>query len=90
MRSILKQLYEGILDPMAKAVPPSPEYYSLWDKIESKAKYLADRLPVGDAEQLEEYENLLYQAYNMDIYEGFVRGFRIGVGLLSDIVYEEL
>ncbi len=86
MNSILKQLYDGTLDPMTNAIPHGIEYYLLWSKAEEKAQYLAQQLPPEAVPQLDEFDAALRDAYNLDIYAAFSQGFRLGLELLWEVI----
>lgn len=86
MNCILKQIFNGTIDPMAHAVPNDPQYFSLWDKIEQETQALSQKLSAEDASRLASLHDLLCDVYCMDIYEGFAQGFRLGIGLMEEVL----
>lgn len=90
MDSILKKIFDGTIDPMAEVFATDPEYLPLWDEIEAETQALTQLLPTKDAPRLMALQNLLSKVYNMDIYEGFAQGFRLGTGLMWEAANHHL
>lgn len=85
MNCILKQIFDGTIDPMADVFPSDPQYLPLWDKIEKETLSLAQLLPSEDAPRLNTLQDLISEVYCMDIYEGFAQGFRLGLELMWEV-----
>ena len=85
MKPILKQLYEGILDP-SLAFIHDPNYGPTWGKIGEEVDYLTQQLSSEAAEHLHRMEDLVSDAVLIESYESFSYGFRLGMSLLWEVV----
>lgn len=86
MKSILRQIFDGTLNPMEDVFPEGPSYEPLWSKIEEEQTYLAQKLSPEDNVHLEQFDMLLHKALGLDIYAGFACGVRFGAGLLRELL----
>lgn len=86
MKSILRQIFDGTLNPMENIFPEDPSYGPLWSKIEEEQIYLAHKLSPEDNVHLEQFDMLLHKALGLDIYAGFACGVRFGVGLCRELL----
>lgn len=87
--SILKDLYNGKIYPFETVVPQDEEYYPLSKEIAEERQYLQSKLPDGDKERLEKYDNMVYQTEIMLNYAYFEEGFRLGAMLLYESLIEK-
>ena len=86
MDSILRQIFDGTLNPMETVFPEDPSYGPLWSKIEEEQTYLAQKLSPEDNVHLEQFDMLLHKARGLDIYAGFACGVRFGAGLCRELL----
>ena len=89
MNSILQQLYESNSEFIDKMSSKYPQYNAIWKKISDEGAYLLKKLTVEDGERLTNMEDDLREAYCMEIYESFTCGFRLGMGLLWEVINED-
>lgn len=90
MKSILEQLYYGNISPWENISPQKPEYRMLWKKASEKEDYLAGKLPAEEDANFTEYQDIIRNAYCMEVYESFSYGFRLGMSLLWEVVSTDL
>ena len=62
MNCILKQIFDGTIDPMADVFPSDPQYLPLWDKVEKETLSLAQLLPSEDAPRLNTLQDLISES----------------------------
>lgn len=85
MKSIIRQLYYGDLCPADRIYPRDPNYKRVWDEVTAKTQALTEKLPAGNAESLDELEELYCAIAAMDTYAGFTYGLRLGFGLAGEL-----
>lgn len=90
MKSIIEQLYYGNISPWEDLFPKNPEYRTLWKEAQQKEAYLTEKLPAEDADNFNEYHDLVQKANCIEIYESFSYGFRLGMSLLWEVVSTDL
>lgn len=87
--SIMKDLYNGKLYPYADISPSGLEYRQTEAKLETLHTSLMKKLPPEIIETFKEWEHLSQMSGNMQAYENFSYGFRLGVMLMHEVFSEE-
>ncbi len=85
-KSILKQLYDGDIYPAEAIVPREPDYRKLCRESERLAEKFRKGLMPEDKKQIEEIAQLEKRIANMQTFESFAYGFRLGTALMTDII----
>lgn len=86
MKSIIKELFKGRLDPSGEIISQDPECSRLWSKIEQEEKWLLEQLSPEAGERLTKMQELVSDAFYMDIYAGYAYGLRQGVRLCMELL----
>lgn len=84
-KSILKQLYDGDIYPAEAIVPQEPDYRKLCCESERLAEKFRKGLLPEHKKQFEEITQLEERISNMQTFESFAYGFRLGTALMTDI-----
>ena len=86
---ILRNLYQGKLNPFEHAVSKEDEYRMLDREIAEKRKNLMECLSEEGREQFEAWDQDVMKAGTMGEYANFAYGFRLGVLLMCEIMFAE-
>ncbi|MBD2844603.1 hypothetical protein IDH44_05330 [Paenibacillus sp. IB182496] len=87
--SILKELYDGRLKPDEKIIPTDPKYREISNDI---SRILNQWKTTNDAKVVEDLQKLmdLYaQVHEMELNTAFSYGFRMGAGLMVEVLMGE-
>lgn len=87
--SIIKDLYNGKLYPYADISPSGLEYRQVDAKLETLYTSLMTKMPPEIIETFKEWEHLSQKSGNMQAYENFSHGFRLGVMLMHEVFSSE-
>ncbi len=87
--SIMKDLYNGKLYPYADISPSGLEYRQVNAKLETLYTSLVKKMPSEIMETFKEWEHLSQKSGDMQVYESFSHGFRIGVMLMHEVFSSE-
>jgi len=85
MKSILKELFDGNVYPSELIVPKSSQYHETNQKISDEQDYFKGKLSEDDRKRLEELGNLYCQSTDIDSFESFSYGFKLGVMLMVEV-----
>jgi hypothetical protein len=88
-KSLLQQLYDGEIYPAEQIVPKSPEYKELLRKLSAEKEYLREKLSESDRERFDEIGSMYLEIASLCSYEDFAYGFRLGVGLMIEVLVHE-
>lgn len=86
MKTILKALYRGQINPDEVIVPPQPEYRSVSRKVSAQTVQWRERLGEEAFRELEEYFDLCDSASSMHVEAAFLHGFKLGANLLLEVM----
>lgn len=86
MKSIIQDIYYSRLDPASHIISQDPEYSRLWERAAQERDYLTLCLSPTDAPHLEALEELISDAFSMDICAGYVYGLRQGARLYRELM----
>lgn len=86
-KSLLQQFYDGEIYPAEQIIPKSPKYRELSHKLGDEKQYLQEQLSASDGERFKEMENLFQEITSLYGYENFFYGFRLGVGLMIETLF---
>lgn len=85
-KTLLELLYDGKLYPAEAIKPKDPEYSKTNHKIATERKYIMEILSVKDRERLINLDELYLHSATLYAYENFTYGFRLGVGLMLEVL----
>jgi len=85
-KSILGRLYNGELYPSEDILPNSAEYRAMSHAINDEKQYFQGKLSESDLQRYEKMEELIHEADDIYCYENFLCGFRLGAGLMIEIL----
>ena len=83
--SILERLYMGELCPLEESVCNDTKYHSLLDKIRTERHYFEEILSEENKERFKEWNMMILRHEDIEKYERFAQGFRLGAMLASEI-----
>ena len=89
MNSIIRDIFNGNLDPAGDIISQDPKYSRLWKQVKQEREYLESILPKEAQEKLADMENHMSEAFCMNIYAGYAYGLRQGVRLCLDLLEPE-
>ena len=91
MNNILYQLYEGELQPYSKYLNRVPGHLRRREQCAEKYHAILKRLQALDPELWRSVDDYLDESFRVDredIPEAFMDGFRLGAGLMMEILME--
>ena len=88
-KNILKQLFEGELNPTEKICVGKSEYYKLNDALNDEKARLLKLIPGNNSDTFDKIDDLHNRLCNMFSYEGFASGYRVGIMLLFEALKNE-
>ena len=83
---VLDKLWRGDLTPSEKFVRQGSEYRDKQLRISQIADQITGELSQKGQELFQEYLNAQMELQNIEDQETFIEGFRMGAGLLLDVV----
>lgn len=86
MKSIIREIFDGNLDPAGEIVSQDPKYSRLWKQVGQEREYLESVLPKEALDCFADMENHMSEAFCMNIYAGYAYGLRQGVRLCLDLL----
>ncbi|MDT3427364.1 hypothetical protein J2Z22_002927 [Paenibacillus forsythiae] len=86
MRSLLEELYHGNLCPDAKAISSDPDYRQISRKTSEAMEAWKNRHSEQELEELEALLDLYAQTHGMELASSFTYGFRLGAGIMVEIL----
>lgn len=86
MKSIIKEMFEGTLDPGGEIISQDPEYSRLWAEIGREEAGLLEQIPPELAERYAHIQELVSSASCMNIYAGYAYGLRQGSRLCLELL----
>lgn len=89
MKSFLKDLYDGDINPTEAIKPNSPEYKTVHEKIDIERAYLKQKLSPEDGTRFDEMEKLYLDAIDIDVFTGFSHGMKLGLLLALELLAED-
>lgn len=84
--SLLKKLYDGDVYPSEEIVCRTPEYRTLYNKINEEREYFKSRFSPEDAERFDEFEGFITDSSSLYAYSNFAYGFKLGAMLMCEIM----
>lgn len=85
MKSLMEKLYEGTLIPDETIVPNDPAYRQLIRQTAEALELWRKKHSDEEFQELEALLDLCSQTQSMELTSSFVRGFRLGAGLMVEI-----
>ncbi|WP_340025039.1 DUF6809 family protein [Paenibacillus sp. FSL K6-1096] len=89
MESILESLYHGNLHPDEKIIPDDPQYSILRKRTSGITETWKKRLSADEFDQLEALLDLYGQCHGMELAASFKYGFRLGAGIVVEVLSGE-
>ncbi|WP_068782731.1 DUF6809 family protein [Paenibacillus phocaensis] len=86
MPSILDSIYYGNLLPEEQVVPKDPQYRRLSRELSEAMIAWREKLSVEDFNELETLIDLQQQIQGMEMAAAFAYGFKLGSGLMVEIM----
>lgn len=83
--STIKDLYNGKLYPYEDISPLGIEHRQADAKLEAIYSSLIKKLPPDDVEKIKEWEHLVHSSADMQAYENFLYGFKLGIKLMHEV-----
>ena len=84
MKSLLEQIYFSEVIPNTSAVPDSPEYNRLTERVFEREEHFHEILEGGERVAFQNYMDDMSQRTCITADENFVNGFRLGVRILLE------
>jgi hypothetical protein len=84
MKSIIKMLFDGDINPYEQIIPRDPNYQKLAATVENEKIYLKEKWP-ADAARLEELDVLMLDLSDMYKFAYFEYGIKLGARLMLEI-----
>ncbi len=88
MKSILRRLYNGEINPYESISVTSKEYNEVNGKIQAEKGYFKQHMSEDDFERLIGLENLYTDASGMETEKAFGEGFGLGLLLMVEVMAE--
>lgn len=89
MKSIIRDIFDGTIDPAGEIICQDPRYYQLWSIVEKEESWLLERLPPETVERYTQMQEHISEALSMNIYAGYAYGLRQGVQLSVELLKPE-
>ena len=86
--SLLEDLYNGNLYPSEHIVPQDKNYRLFSREAGNIREYFYQKISTEDKEKMKRLDQLTQDIHNMECYENFAGGFRLGVRFLLDALME--
>lgn len=84
MTSILEKLYYGEISPCSQPTPATERYLKAKDEVEKYGSEILAKYP-GCKELLESYADAIHVTAACESLQDFVRGFKLGAQLMSEM-----
>ena len=89
MKSILQELYNGDLCPVAQILSKNIAYREIGRKIADEMDAWKKRLTEEEFKQLQNLIDLRVQTIEMDLAASFEHGFKLGASLIMEVMSEQ-
>lgn len=86
MESILEQIYSGGLNLDEKFVPRDPRYREASRKISEALQQWEEQHGPEEGQALEHLLDLLQETHDLELASSFIVGFRLGAGLMVEVL----
>ena len=86
MKSIMKGIFDGTLDPSGEIICQDPRYYQLWAIVDKEEAWLLNQLTPEAVERYTLMQEHISEALSMNIYAGYAYGLRLGVRLSLELL----
>jgi hypothetical protein len=86
MPSFLESLYYGHLIPEQQLIPKDPQYRQLSRELSEATMAWKEKLSSEEFAELEALIDMQQQIQGMEMAAAFAQGFRLGVGLMIEVL----